>query len=321
MAEQQTQQQQVDPAAAREFVAQFHPDAAAVKTMADADVLAYHGRIKPVMDTSIAAAIKARGSWDPEWRKTFAGDDPEAMKTLERMADPTAVWKSYTELRGKVSKGELKAVTPFPATGTDEQKAAWRTEQGVPAKFEEYKLPDGMVVGDEDKPFIDDFLKSAHEANMPNTYAANVVKWWDGERTKRAEAAATAEAALKKETDDKLHTLWGQDFRPTMTKIEGVLDAYLPSGSEELKQRLVNTVGRNVEFAQLMANIATQINPGGTLVGGGMEGNTASVTEWLSKADAMMRTNRKEYDRVMAPEYQKYAKAYQIHTGNDWGKK
>ena len=56
------------------------------------------------------------------------------------------------------------------------------------------------------------------------------------------------------------------------------------------------------------------------LVPGGAESQVTSVTEWLTKADKLMRTNRREYDKTMANDYQKYATAYKAHTSKDWGK-
>src|SRR3990172_7441397 len=58
-----------------------------------------------------------------KWREQLAGDNPDDLKTLERFASPKVVWDGYKEFRTKLSKGELKAVTPFPEKGTPEQQA------------------------------------------------------------------------------------------------------------------------------------------------------------------------------------------------------
>jgi hypothetical protein len=64
-----------------------------------------------------------------------------------------------------VSSGELKANVPFPEKGTDEEKAAWRKDAGIPDKPEAYdlKFEDGFVVGEDDKPMVDELPQAAHE--------------------------------------------------------------------------------------------------------------------------------------------------------------
>ena len=312
----------VDPVEARTFAAQFLPDPKQAGTMPEADVLTYHGRVKGAVDTAVKDAIKARGEFGPDWRKVIAGDDPDAMKTLERFPSPKELYGSYNSLRTKVSSGELKAISPYPAAGTPEQQAAWRAEAGIPTKPEEYKVepPQGVVIGEADKPFVEGWLKHAHTKNLSNEAVNAGIAWWGEERIRRQEAAAQVQTDLKRETEDKLRAEWGQEFRPTMTRIEGLLDANLPAGSD-MKEAIMGSVATAPDFARLMAALAFQLNPGSTLVPGGAEGQVKSVTDWLSKADALMRSDRPAYNKSeYSKDYTKYANAYKAQTGKDWGK-
>ena len=115
----------VDPVQARTFVADFVPDPKAIETMAEPDILAYHGKVTAAVDK----AVKARGAFGSDWRQTIAEENPDHLKTLERFDSPKALYQSYASLRSKVSAGELKTVAPFPKEGTDDQKNAWRSDR------------------------------------------------------------------------------------------------------------------------------------------------------------------------------------------------
>src|ERR1700739_1279856 len=47
--------------------------------------------------------------WPTDWRLKIAGGDAEAAKSIDRLAAPTDLFKSYRELHTKVSSGELRA--------------------------------------------------------------------------------------------------------------------------------------------------------------------------------------------------------------------
>jgi hypothetical protein len=71
-------------------------------------------------------------TWGDGWREHLAAGDDKARARLERFQTPTDIFKSYRALEQRVSSGELKANLPFPDKGTDEEKAAWRKDAGIP---------------------------------------------------------------------------------------------------------------------------------------------------------------------------------------------
>lgn len=316
---------QVNPAEARKFIEGYIHDPKLAQTMPDADVVAYHGRVRGAVDTAVQAAIKDRGDFSPEWRKAIAGDDTKALDTLSRFQTPKALWDSYSALRGKVSNGELKVITPFPASGTEEQKATWRADAGLPLTSKDYKveLPSGVVLGEEDQPFVDGFKEFAHGKNLSNEGVNTAIAWYVDQRAARMEKAAAADAVLRQEVDDKLHTQWGPEFRPSMSRIEGLFDAHLPAGSD-MKERLMETVRTNVDFANLMAKVSFQLNPSPTNLLPGGENNIKGIEEWLQAGEKLMKTDRKAYDKSEysdSAKYKQYSEAYKANTGKEWGRK
>ena len=81
------------------------------------------------------------------------------LKKLGRYASPQAALDALFNAQARISSGELKA--PLKEDATPEEKAAWRAENNIPETPDKYelKLSDGLIVGDADKPLVDDFLK------------------------------------------------------------------------------------------------------------------------------------------------------------------
>lgn len=277
--------------------------------------------LKPVEDPkALVAAFKSQN----QWRESIAGDNADALKTLERFASPKALWDSYAELRGKVSKGELKANTPFPAKGTTEQQAAWRQENGVPEAPDKYdlKLPAGVVVGEADKPVIEAFQKFAHEKNLPAGVVSDVVAWQFQQKVAAEEARRADFDAKKTETAAELGREWGPEFKANMNKIQGVLDATIPGDQGELKTLIKNAIDSNPHFARHYAAIALELNPAGTLVPGDRGANEGSVVDGIKEIEGVMAKNRSKYDKdqTMQTRYRDLLGAYQKMTGKEWGR-
>jgi hypothetical protein len=327
MAEQQNTQQSntqtFNVTEARSFLTPFVPDAKALETMPEPDLEKYHGQVRGHFDTAVEEHVKKAGPFAPNWRQAIAGDNTERLKTLERFTSPSAMFESYEAMRQKMSSGELKSNTPFPEKGSPEEQAAWRTEQGIPGKPEEYAYepPKGLVLGEIDNEFVADFQKHAHASNLHPTAFKSSVDWYVKTKAAREEAAAQQTAQLKQETEDKLRSSWGKDYRPTKTRIEGMLDASIPADNPELRKSIIAAVETNVGFANWLAQTAVSLNPTSTMVPGDAGAQVNSLTDWLGKADKMMKENRKAYNSSeYSRDYPKYAEAYKRQTGKDWGK-
>lgn len=310
---------QITPADARTFVTGFVPDPKLLEGMDDPTVMAWHGHLNTRLGEHAQKAVETY-----DWRKGIAGDDPDRMKTLERFASPKALYESFDQFRTRLSKGELKAVTAFPDKGTDEQKAQWRQENGVPPSPDKYefKLPNGLVIGDDDKPFVENFTKYAHEHNLPNGAVNESVAWYFQERVARTEAARAKFDQDKQDTAAELGQEWGADYKPNLNKIQGMLDATIPAGQDELKKLINNAIATNPHFARHYAQLALQLNPTGTIVPGDRGANEASVADAIKKIEGIMRSDRQKYnsDPAMQKEYLAHLSNYQRLTGKEWGR-
>lgn len=264
-------------------------------------VTAVSGATSGSTGSTVTASTGSAASVD--WRKEIAGDNGEWLKTLERFASPKAMFESYQAMRAKMSSGELRDVKPFPAKGTPEEQAAWRRENNLPTKPEEYdlKFEDGLVIGDEDKPGVDSFLKAAHAANYTPAQAKEAVKWYFDQKDAEAEARQNADKEIAQKTQDALRAEWGGEYRTNMNGIHALLDT-APAG---VKDKMMN--GRLADGTPIMSDPDTlrfltgmyrQINPVSTVVPHGDDASMArSIDDEIKSIKEVMTKDRPKYNK------------------------
>ena len=165
-------------------------------------------------------------AWPDTWRETYAGEDEGKLAKLSRYSSPNAAFDAMISAQTKISSGEYKATTPFPDKGSEEEQTTWRTENGIPESADKYDMTfeNGLVIGDDDKPIIDEFLNAAHAANMPPAQAKTAVEWYYQNQEKQAELLAESDTAQQTETEDALRAEWGNEYRANINRIHGLLD-------------------------------------------------------------------------------------------------
>jgi hypothetical protein len=266
------------------------------------------------VDTSAAAAPPpaaapapaANESWArPDWRESYAkqrGGDDKLVNRLSRYASPDAALDALVSMQTKLSAGELRVSTPFPVNGTDDQKAEWRRGNGIPDKPENYKidLGGGLVVGEEDKPVVDSFLKAAHASNLPASQVNSLLKWYftdlvEGETAKRHEL----DQRVAQEVDDKLHVEWGQEYRKNKVLIEAYIDGSGPPGLKDMlfSARLADgtPLASNLEVLRWLADRAREFNPTLALVPGDPSMAGKTIGDEMANLQAQMANKNSEY--------------------------
>ena len=242
-------------------------------------------------------------AWPNTWREDFAGGDEKLAARLQRFTSPKDIFTSYRALEQRLSSGELKAVTPFPEDGAPEQQAAWRKENGIPEKPEAYdlKFDDGLVVGEDDKPWVDSFLKAAHAKNMPNDQVKATLKWYYDFKDSQDAAREQADADVARKVIDELRAEWGTDYRTNMNGIHALLD----TAPEGVKAKIMNTrqadgtpLMSDPDFLKFMTGLFRQINPVTSIGYGGDDSQVAkSIDDELNQIREVMRTNRPKYNK------------------------
>lgn len=262
-----------------------------------------------------------KGAWPSDWRELYAKGadgkvDDKKMQRLSRYAAPTAALDAMLAAQDKIRSGEFKSTAPFPETGTDADKAAWRRDQGLPEAPDKYdlKLADGLAIGEDDRPIVNEFLKEAHAANLPPAAVNTAVNWFFKEQVRQAEAQEVADENYRKSSEDALRVDWGGDYRRNVGAINGFLDT-APKGIKEsfLGGRLADgsAVASNPQMLKWLAGLALQINPISTLVPGAGANQAGAVDDRINEIEKVMRTDRKTYNRddKMQTEYRELLSA------------
>lgn len=254
-----------------------------------------------------------------DWRDDFAGDDLKFKSTLDRFKSPMEFSNSWREAQQKIRGGELNQQQglPQPAEGaTEDDIKAFREQHGIPLEAEGYfnNLPDGVVIGEDDKVYFDDFAKDMHEANMPPELAPFVATWYNKFMENEQTARVEGDREHKQEMEDGLRDDWGPDFRANMN----LFSAYLKKSlGEEAHEAFVNARGldgrgilNNRDVVSWLTGIARKENPELQLVQPGGDA-MQTLNDEIAALEKYMAEDRTKYNNdVQAQERLK--ELYQI---------
>ncbi len=264
--------------------------------------------------TELDTLKKSQPTYD--WRKEISGGDEKAAKTFERFSTIQDAGKAYLEAVTKIRSGEL--AKPLPKDATPDQVAEWRKGNDIPDSPAGYfeKLPNGLVIGEEDKPLFDGFAKAMHDLNAPPAMIHAAVEWYYGMQDEQVQAQQGADGERKTKLESELRTAWGQDFQANANIYMG----YIDSAPAEVKEAL--TTARDIdgnyilyrpEVVAWLTAQARELNPTGHILPGGSGGDLSSVQTEIDGIEKLMRTNRSEYNRDEA----KQARLRQLYTARE----
>lgn len=240
-----------------------------------------------------------KGYWPEDWVIKASKGDEKAQKILARFASPEALAESYLAAQAKIRSGELKSA--LPKNAKPEELTAWRKENGIPEKPEDYdlKFDSGLVIGEQDKPIIDGFLKYAHERNLAPDQVKGNIEWYYQEQKRQTDERLAKDDEESRNVTAELAEEWGGSFKRNINMVEGLLNSFSEAVRDQLKgARLPDGTGlfNNKEFLRGMAALALEVNPSGTLAPAG--GNQMETIEGeIGKIEKVMRENRREYNK------------------------
>lgn len=247
-------------------------------------------------------AVAAPADWPDDWRQKLAGEDKALLKQLDRLGSPADLFKSYRALQQKISSGELKAAgTPYPEKGTDEEKAAWRKENGVPDKAEDYKIepPKGFVFGDADKPSLESFQKYAHALNWTPAQLNQAVAWYASEQEQIIARQQQEDGAFRQKAEDDLRSEWGNNYRQNINAVQNLLSS-APTGLSDrlLSARLADgrLLGDDPVALKWLAGLSREVNPVATL-SPAVGDPSKTMTARKAELEALIKDRRSVYYR------------------------
>lgn len=239
-------------------------------------------------------------AWGDTWRQELAGDDEKALKQLERFTTPKAMWESYQQAYQKIRSGEL--AKPLPENATPEQIAEYRQARGIPDKSEGYleKLPNGLVIGEDDRPIFESLVKKLHEGHADPKTVHGIVEWYNHFQQEQAAKTSEADTSHRAEVEDALRQEWGADYRANVNHIKAFLET-APAGVADRIADARDSEGRAVlndpNVMRWLASMAREMNPAHTIVPGTSGNDGQTIATEIDKIEKFMRTNRTEYNR------------------------
>ena len=229
----------------------------------------------------------------------MAGGDAKALQYFNRYASPGNVGKALLAIRGKMDAGEIVRSKP---DGEDEVALnEWRAQAGIPATPEGYleKLPNGLVIGEDDKGLADDFLKTMHDSDAPPGYVHKALEWHQALKERLAVERAEADKNTRAQSEDTLRSKWGPEYRANLTAADALLKTLAPEGVRDkfYSARTADGVafGDDPEVLEFLVSIAREINPHGSVVPVGGAAGAAMTTEMESIRAAMADSNSAYY--------------------------
>ena len=241
-----------------------------------------------------------KSAYPDDWRKRFSKGDEKELKRLERMTSPEDVYDSFRNIEKKMSKG--KEPDPFPNEGTDEEKSSWRKNHNVPNEAGDYlkniKLDDGLVIGENDKPLIDEFLSVMHANNRDPGSVRDALNAYYKMQDRASQERIQKDGQDKTVARDTLRDEMGNDFQRNLQAAYGVFaDAPEEVRDNILAARLPDgtALGNHVPTLKFLAHLGLETNPWATVVPGGTAGTMGTIDTEIATIEKRMREDRNGY--------------------------
>lgn len=248
----------------------------------------------PATPKNQPAPVDAVPKWGDDWREKIAGQDEKMQKHLSRFNSIEDIAKSNLELREKISKGEYKRATEPPKDDEIALKE-WRTENGVPESADKYSIPEGIIVGEDDKPILNEFLKSMHERNVPDSYTKPAVEWYFKLQEQQLAQEAEFDKAQKIETEETLRKEWGAEYRSNYAEVENFVKG-------RFSEPVANALLASSDTVIALAAMSREINPTITLFPNSQNAGQSLVDE-LKSIESKMHTDAYKKDPKMQQRY------------------
>ena len=232
------------------------------------------------------APSEAAGFWPETWRQNMATDaagvvDDKTLKRLERYASPKALNDALIAAQTRIDSGLARTPPPGP-DATPEAMKAYREENGIPETPDKYdtSLPNGLVIGEADKPLVDSFLKDLHGQNATPAEVKRSLSWYYKQREAILAEQATADADYQASNLDVLAKQWGGN----LGRNQRIVRDYIASMPPAVQKNLNGARGAdgramlaNADFVQFLAAQALKDNPIASVVTGSGPGAIAQI--------------------------------------------
>jgi len=252
------------------------------------------------------------GSTPETWRQDltsyagFEGDDATAFSNvLERVPDVKTFAQNYKNLQDKVRSGEMQFL---PENPSDEQLAAYREYNGVPADPKSYDLGEIKLQDEGDGSLFSSVFEAAHSGNVSNDAMKGIAQAFTEAQAKQAERYEQQDSVDSQQAMTELKERWGGDYQTNVNMVDSLLSG-MPA---EVKDKF--TGGRLADGRAILndpavsiflADLARKVNPGSAVVPGS-NNPLQTISDEISKIEETLRSDPDRYwkDNGMQQRYE-----------------
>ena len=263
----------------------------------------------PKSETILEAAPDGKtpvaADWRDDWREELAGGDKKELKRLQRYKSMKDFHQASRASAQKLSEGPGKI--GLASDASDEEVAAYRKDNGIPEKPDGYleNLPNGLVIGEDDKPLVNSFLERAHGKNADPVVVADTLDWYYDQQEEQVAEQSQSDKAYRAEGVEELRGEWGAEYKGNLNSALSFLDmAPQGDGDVSFKDNLLGArmadgtlLGDNPGALRWLAKLADDANPAGFVSPGAGMSQIDSVNDEIASIEKTMRTDRNAYDK------------------------
>lgn len=229
-----------------------------------------------------------------DWRQQIAGDDEKRLKQLDRHTDFGSFVKSAFNAQDKIRSGEIS--NGLPDNPSDEQLAAYREANGIPATAEDYSLTldEGLVLGESDERVMKGVYDIAHKNNVSNDVVTQLTNAMLKGQEYERQALQQQDGLDKQTADRQLREAWGQDYETNEGLVKNLINGLPESVRDNFgSARLADgtAVFNSPEMMNFLAEAARAINPAATVVPPGNGNPTQAITSRIAELESRMGTD------------------------------
>ncbi len=254
-------------------------------------------------DTPTALFDSQQELANANWRTPFVPEDDEdgaIAKQMERFGEPGDFGKSFREQQATLSSN--KQAVPLPENATDEDIAAFRKTNELPAEVGDYlkDLPDGLILGETDIPIAEVFMGVLHDEFVPAKLGHALLARY-GEFQEQLQAdEVEMDSGHNVETTKELRADWGSDYRANINIVHAFMEKTF---GKEAKEQLLNGRYQNgrgfmndVNVLKGFAEIARAADPLAPIVVTDTNAVT-TMNDEIAEILAFMRKDRTAYNK------------------------
>lgn len=244
------------------------------------------------LDTPAEPAAPGPADWPDNWREKLAGTDEKLLSRLKRFAALPNVFQAWRESDARLSSGEHKRWSP--PDGADETAlTAFRKDRGIPDTTDAYltDLPDGYVIGENDKPAFDKFSEVFHANHVPADVGRKLVTQYFEAQRAAADARMLLDEQQRVAAVDAIRAEMGPDYAGNKNAVMSLLDGApedIRFAVMEARDPQGNKIFNSPGVFKFFATLAREVNPVATIVPGSgasagetIDGELATITQQM----------------------------------------